>query len=124
MTINPKAKPTVVSARSRKQRILAQRLEQEVRRLPDRAERTRLSSKGQVVLPLSVRLRRKWEPGIELTVEERPEGVLLRPVKPFAPTTFEEVEQILKYKGEPKTLREMDEAIAIGVKDRHARGRY
>lgn len=124
MTTKPKVKPTLVSARAGKQRILAQGSEQEVIRFPARAEKTRLSSKGQVVLPLSVRLRRKWEPGIELTVEERPEGVLLRPVKPFAPTTFEEVERILKYKGKPKTLREMDEAIAIGVRDRHARGRY
>jgi len=29
-----------------------------------------------------------------------------------------------KYKGKPKTIAEMDEAIAIGVRDRHARGRY
>jgi len=87
-------------------------------------ETTKLSSKGQVVLPLSIRRNRKWEAGTQLTVEETPEGVLLRPAKPFPPTTFEEVEGILKYKGKPKTLKEMEEAIAIGVRDRHARGRY
>lgn len=90
-------------------------------------ETTRLSSKGQVVLPLSVRRNRKWEPGTQLTVEETEDGVLLRPAKPFPPTTVDELVATLeknKYKGKPKTLAEMDEAIAIGVRDRHARGRY
>lgn len=87
-------------------------------------ETTKLSSKGQIVLPLSVRKRRKWEPGTELIIEDTQHGVLLRPAKPFPPTTFDEVEGILHYKGKPKTLEEMDEAIAIGVRDRHARGRY
>ncbi len=85
---------------------------------------TRVSSKGQVVLPQAVRERKKWRPGTRLVVEETKEGVLLRPQKPFPPTTFEEVEGILRYKGKPRTLAEMDEAIAIGVRDRHARGRY
>lgn len=85
---------------------------------------TRVSSKGQVVLPQAVRERKKWLPGTRLVVEETKEGVLLRPEKPFPPTTFEEVEGILRYKGKPRTLAEMDEAIAIGVRDRHARGRY
>jgi AbrB family looped-hinge helix DNA binding protein len=90
-------------------------------------ETTRLSSKGQIVLPLSVRRNRKWEPGTQLTVEETEDGVLLRPAKPFPPTSMDEFIAILeknKYKGKPKTLAEMDEAIAIGVRDRHARGRY
>jgi AbrB family looped-hinge helix DNA binding protein len=90
-------------------------------------ETTQLSSKGQVVLPLSIRRNQKWEPGTQLTVEETAHGVLLRPAKPFPPTTLDELMAILeknKYQGKPKTLEEMDEAIAIGVKDRHARGRY
>jgi AbrB family looped-hinge helix DNA binding protein len=85
---------------------------------------TRISSKGQVVLPQSVRAKRKWTTGTELIVEETKEGVLLRAAKPFPPTTFEEVAGILQYKGKPKTLEEMDAAIAKGVKERHARGRY
>ena len=85
---------------------------------------TRLSTKGQVILPASLRDKRGWRPGQVLEVEETPAGVLLRPEKPFPPTTFEEVEGILKYKGKAKTLKEMDEAIALGVRDRHARGRY
>jgi len=87
-------------------------------------ETTKLSSKGQVVLPLSVRRSRKWETGMQLTVEETPEGVLLRPAKPFPPTKFEDVFGCLRYKGKPKTLEEMDTAIAKGVRRRHALGRY
>jgi AbrB family looped-hinge helix DNA binding protein len=85
---------------------------------------TTLSSKGQVVLPLSVRQNRKWEPGTRLIVEETEQGVLLRPAKPFPPTKFEDVFGCLQYKGKPRTLEEMDAAIAKGVRRRHALGRY
>jgi AbrB family looped-hinge helix DNA binding protein len=85
---------------------------------------TKISSKGQIVLPLAVRTRRKWQPGTTLTVEETADGVLLRPVKPFPPTTLEQVSGILQYKGKPKTLEEMEEGVVREVKARHARGRY
>lgn len=35
---------------------------------------TRVSTKGQVVLPAEIRRRRHWDPGTYLTVEETPEG--------------------------------------------------
>jgi AbrB family looped-hinge helix DNA binding protein len=85
---------------------------------------TKISSKGQIVLPKSVREARHWPPGTKLAVEEVPEGVLLRHVKPFVPTTFDQVRGILKYKGRPKTLEEMDEGIKKTIRERHARGRY
>jgi AbrB family looped-hinge helix DNA binding protein len=47
-------------------------------------ETTKLSSKGQVVLPKLVRDARSWEPGAESAVEEVPKGILLRPLRPFA----------------------------------------
>ena len=87
-------------------------------------ETTKLSSKGQVVLPLSIRRNQKWESGTQLTVEETAHGVLLRPAKPFPPTKFEDVFGCLQYKGKAKTLEEMDAAIAKGVRRRHALGRY
>ena len=74
-------------------------------------ETTRLSSKGQVIIPKSVRDARGWEPGTELIVEDHPEGVLLRSHRVFAPTRFEEVAGCLKRKGRPRTLQEMDKAI-------------
>jgi len=87
-------------------------------------EMTKLSSKGQVVLPKSVREARSWKPGIEFAVEEVSEGVLLRPLRPFESRSFDEVFGCLKYSGRPKTLRQMKKAIARGVKARHDRGRY
>ncbi len=42
-------------------------------------ETTRLSTKGQVILPKSVRTSRAWMPGTRFAVEETAEGVLLRP---------------------------------------------
>jgi hypothetical protein len=42
----------------------------------------------------------------------------------FPPTKIDDVAGILKYKGKPKTIREMDESIAMEVKRRHALGRY
>ena len=85
---------------------------------------TRVSSKGQIVLPQSVREKRKWSAGTELIVEDTRDGVLLRPAKPFPPTKLEDVYGCLQYKGKPKSLEEMDEAIGQEVKARHARGRY
>lgn len=85
---------------------------------------TRISTKGQVVLPQEMRKRRKWTPGTELIVEETRDGVLLRAARPFPETTIDDLIGILQYKGKPKTLAEMDEAITEEVKARHARGRY
>jgi len=85
---------------------------------------TRLSSKGQVVLPQSIRVARAWKPGTEFTVEETADGVLLRPAPLFPPTKLEDVVGFLKYKGKPKTIAQMDAAIGREVKRRHDRSRY
>jgi AbrB family looped-hinge helix DNA binding protein len=54
-------------------------------------ETTRLSTKGQVVLPKNIRASRSWGPGTEFTVEETSEGILLRPARPFPETDLEQV---------------------------------
>lgn len=87
-------------------------------------ETTTLSSKGQIIIPKAVRESRSWRPGTRFTVEETKEGILLRPAKLVPRTTLEQVSGILKYKGPPKTIEEMDEGIARMVRLRHARGRY
>ena len=52
-------------------------------------ETTKLSSKGQVVLPKSVRDAQSLSlPGTEFAVEEVSEGILLRPLRPFASTRY------------------------------------
>jgi AbrB family looped-hinge helix DNA binding protein len=72
---------------------------------------TKLSSKGQVVLPRSVRSARGWKPGVKLAVENRPEGVLLRPLKMFAETKLGDVIGSAGYRGPRKTLRDMEDAV-------------
>jgi len=86
--------------------------------------KTKLLSKGQVVIPKTLRDAWNWHPGAEFADDDVAEGVLLRSVRPFRPTTFDEVFGCLKYSGRPKTLRQMDRAIAKGVQERHDRGRY
>jgi AbrB family looped-hinge helix DNA binding protein len=92
--------------------------------MSDTSATTILSTKGQIILPKAIRERRKWAPGTRFLVEETKDGVLLRPAPLFAPTRHEDVAGMLAYDGPPKTIEEMDEAIAAEVERRHARGRY
>jgi AbrB family looped-hinge helix DNA binding protein len=87
-------------------------------------ETTRLSTKGQIVLPKNIRASRAWGPGTEFTVEETSDGVLLRAARPFPETDLEEVVGCLRYKGKAKTVAQMNAAIAREVVRRHDRGRY
>ena len=91
----------------------------------DGSLKTRISTKGQVVLPKELRRRRGWEPGAELTIEETKEGVLLKRAPLFPPTRIEDVYGILHRPGmKALTIKQMDEAIVAEVKRRHARGRF
>jgi uncharacterized protein with PIN domain len=53
-----------------------------------------------------------------------PRGVLLEAAPVFALTRPEDVAGMLAYQGPPKTIEEMDAAIAAAVARRRARGRY
>jgi AbrB family looped-hinge helix DNA binding protein len=86
-------------------------------------EITKMSTKGQVVLPKAIREARHWNAGTEFVVEETPGGVLLRPLGVPA-TRFEDVAGCLRYAGRPKTLKEMEDAISTELKERRDRGRY
>jgi AbrB family looped-hinge helix DNA binding protein len=86
---------------------------------------TRLSTKGQLILPKAIRDARAWGPGTELEIENTKAGVLLRPKKRlFPPTKIDDVFGSLKYTGKPKTIAEMDEGVMEEARRRHARGRY
>lgn len=82
---------------------------------------TTVSTKGQVILPKSIRKHRRWDAGTKLVVEETAEGVLLKPAPLFEVTRIEDVFGCLPYKGKPKTLEEMDAAVAAEARRRHAR---
>jgi len=87
-------------------------------------ETTRLSSKGQIVVPKSIRDEREWLAGTEFVVEHAKEGILLRPLRPFPRTELKDVAGSLSYHGKRKTLKDMDKAVGAMVRNRHARGRY
>lgn len=75
-----------------------------------------LLSNGQVALPESICQAHHWQVGELLEVVNLPEGILLTTAKPFKPTTLSEVAGCLAYHGTPKTLEDMERAIAIGIR--------
>ena len=82
---------------------------------------TTVSTKGQVILPKAIRDRRDWDAGTRLTVEETPDGVLLKRAPVFAPRRPEEVFAFLPHKGDPKSIEDMDAAILAEARRRHDR---
>jgi AbrB family looped-hinge helix DNA binding protein len=87
-------------------------------------EKTKLSTKGQVILPKSIRDANRWAPGTEFSVEAANGGVFLKPVWPFPPTTLDQVAGMLKRKGQRTlTIEEMDEGMKKAIRRRHASGR-
>ncbi len=74
---------------------------------------TRLSAKGQVVIPKAVRDRLHWSEGDNLEVVETAGGVLLRPVRrPRERITVEEFKRLVPpHEGPPVSLEEMEQGI-------------
>jgi AbrB family looped-hinge helix DNA binding protein len=71
----------------------------------------KLSSRGQVVIPKSLRTAHHWKPGTEFVVEERNGGIVLRPKLPKGKTRLEDLVGCVNYKGPRQTIRGMDEAV-------------
>ncbi|MBA3811563.1 MAG: AbrB/MazE/SpoVT family DNA-binding domain-containing protein [Caulobacteraceae bacterium] len=82
---------------------------------------TTVSTKGQVILPASVRKARDWRAGTRLVVEDTADGVLLKAAPLFAPTRVEDVFGSLPYSGKPKTIKEMNAAVLAEARRRYAR---
>lgn len=73
---------------------------------------TKLSAKGQVVIPKAVRDRLQWAEGVDLEVVETAGGVLLRPKSTRPRISMDEfLASLPKHHGPPVTLEEMDQAI-------------
>ena len=81
---------------------------------------TTVSTKGQVILPKTMRQALHWEAGMRLIVENTPEGVLLKPEPAFSETRAEDVFGRLSRGDAPKSLAEMDAGILAEAKRRHA----
>ncbi|MBE9169652.1 AbrB/MazE/SpoVT family DNA-binding domain-containing protein [Pleurocapsales cyanobacterium LEGE 06147] len=78
---------------------------------------TRMSSKGQVIIPKTLRDAHHWKEGQELIAIDMGDGILLKPKKPFAETTLDNVAGCLKYQGTPKSLEDMEDAMRQGVEE-------
>lgn len=87
-------------------------------------ETTRLSTKGQIILPKGIRSARAWGPGTEFTVEETGDGILLRPAARFPAADLGQVAGCLRSKAKRKTVAQMHAAIDREVIRRRDRGRY
>ncbi len=87
-------------------------------------ETTRLSSKGQIILPKTVRDTHQWTPGTDFLVEDLGYGVLLRPVPRHPPSRLDDVVGSLHIEDPARSLREMDAAIDEELRARRDRGRY
>ncbi len=80
-------------------------------------EKTRLSNKGQVVIPKAVRSFHGWKPGLEFRIENTGDGIKLSPIKPYKKTKIDEVIGCIGYKGPRKSLKDMESAIEKGAKE-------
>ncbi len=52
---------------------------------------TKLSSKGQVIIPKHIRAAHRWGAGLELEVVDLDGAILLRPKTPFETTCLDDV---------------------------------
>ncbi|QMW21770.1 AbrB/MazE/SpoVT family DNA-binding domain-containing protein [Sandaracinobacteroides saxicola] len=79
---------------------------------------TKFSVKGQIVVPKEVRDALGWKAGTSVEVVQRPDGVLLRSVRPkpaHGGMTFDEriakIRAIINYQGPPISKEEWKESI-------------
>jgi AbrB family looped-hinge helix DNA binding protein len=79
---------------------------------------TRLSAKGQVVIPHRIRKQLGWQPGTNLVVEPTEGGITLRLAPAVAPTTIDDVYGCLRYRGPRRSLEDMEDAIRLGAQER------
>jgi AbrB family looped-hinge helix DNA binding protein len=77
----------------------------------------KLSSKGQVVIPKSIRDKHQWRDGQVLEVVDTADGLLLRDKPVFPPAKLNDLAGCLPYRGKAKTLDEMESAIRTGAKE-------
>lgn len=77
---------------------------------------TKLSSKGQVIIPKAFRTTHHWEAGLELLAIDTGDGLLLKPKAPFAPTELSDVSGMFKGKVSPRTDDEIKAALAADAR--------
>jgi AbrB family looped-hinge helix DNA binding protein len=78
---------------------------------------TRLSTKGQLIIPKQVRRRHGWRAGTEILVEDRGDCVVLRAPEGLAATTLDDLVGCTGYHGPARSLEEMEAGIARGARE-------
>ena len=81
---------------------------------------TKLSAKGQVVIPKDVRDRLHWNADTWLEVVENRDGISLKAARrknPFPPTTIEDLRAIPAWEGEPKSVEEISSLSAAALRE-------
>lgn len=79
---------------------------------------TKLSTKGQVVIPKGMRDRLGWSDGATLDVQDIEGCVVLRLAGGIPATSVDDLVGCANYDGPRKTLQEMEQAIAAGAGER------
>lgn len=73
---------------------------------------TVILTKGQVIIPKAIRDQRHWAAGTRLTVEDTPDGVLLKATPAFPETSIDAIFGSLRHSGPALSIEDMDAAIA------------
>jgi AbrB family looped-hinge helix DNA binding protein len=93
--------------------------------IPTTPATTRLSTKGQMILPADLRRKYGWRPGQVLEVHDTPDGLLLKPAPLFPRTEIGAAAGMLHRPGmRTVSIEEMNEGVLQEARRRHARGRY
>lgn len=79
--------------------------------------RTRISSKGQIVIPKPIRERHGWKRGAELAVIDAAGGVRIEALQRGKTLTAGDVFGCLQHKGEPLQIDRLAAPVKLGRKD-------
>ena len=80
-------------------------------------DRTRISSKGQIVIPKLVRERHRWKPGTELAVIDAAGGVRIEALRPGKTLGARDVFGCLQHKGKPLPIDQLTAPVKLAGKD-------
>lgn len=76
---------------------------------------TKLSTKGQIVIPKEVLRARGWPPGTEFAVVETASGIAIEPVGRPKRRTLENLPTIAGYAGPRISDDDIDDGLAAGL---------
>lgn len=79
---------------------------------------TRLSSKGQMVIPKALRDALRWTSGLRVRVVQSADGLLIRPQSAFPASELSQVSGLLKDRVATRTDKEIAAALRADLRER------